>query len=76
MRVRSGWFNELARLPKLRSFLCRVSLSFAPQVFNADQSLCFQPRVVEGLLQAWGSRHVPVPVATYPVLDGGDEIDP
>ena len=76
MRVRSGRFNELARLPKLRFFLCRVSLCFAPQVFDADQSLRFQPRVVEGLLQAWGSRHVPVAVATDAVLDGGDEVDP
>jgi hypothetical protein len=76
MRVRSGRIDELARLPKLRSFLCRVSLCFDPQVFDADQSLCFQPRVVEGFLQAWGSRQVPVAVATHPVLDGGDEIDP
>ena len=76
MRVRSGRFNELAHLPKLRSFLCRVALCFDPQVFDADQSLCFQPRVVEGLLQAWGSRHVSVAVATDTVLDGGDEIDP
>ncbi len=45
-------------------------------MFDADQSLCFQPRVVEGLLHAWGSRHVPVAVAPNPVLDGGDEIDP
>jgi hypothetical protein len=76
MRVRSGRFNELARVPKLRSFLCRVALCFDLQVFDADQSLCFQPRVVEGFLQAWGSRHVPVAVATHPVLNGGDEVDP
>ena len=49
--------------------LVRIALGLAPQVFNADQALPFQPRIRQRLLQRWGSRQVPVAVAADAMLD-------
>ena len=53
-----------------RSFLSRgVALGLAPQVFDAEQALRFQPRVGQCLLQRRGSRRVPPVLAADAMLD-------
>ncbi len=71
MRVRSGWFNEWARVTTTPSTLSwPVALGFTPQVFDAEQPLCPEPVVGHGLLGHRGSGHAPVAQAAHAVLDG------
>ena len=48
---------------------CSVTLSLDTGGFDADQTLGFQPRVGQGLLQGLGSGHVPIAVAADSRLD-------
>ena len=74
MRVRSGRNNQVVSRDETGSGSGSVTLSFDPEVFNADQALGFQPRVGQTLLQCWGSGHVPIAVATDSMLERGLQI--
>ena len=73
MRVRSGRNNQVGPRDETSSGSDCVTLSLDPDVFNADQTLGFQPHVGQTLLQGWG--HVPVAVAADSMLYGRLQID-
>ena len=75
MRVRSGRNSQVGSRNETSGGSGSVTLSLDPEVFNADQTLGFQPRVGQTLLQYWGSGHVPIAVATDSMLDRGLQID-
>ena len=62
MRVRSGRNNQVGSLDQASGGSGNVTLSLDPEVFSADQTLGFQPRVGQTLLQGRGSGHVPIAV--------------
>ena len=69
MRIRSGRNNQGGSRDETSSGSDSVTLNLDPEVFNTDQTLGFQPRVGQTLLQCWGSGHVPIAVATDSMLD-------
>ena len=70
MRVRSGRNNQVGSRDETSSGSDSVTLSLDPEVFNVDQTLGFQPRVRQTLLQCWGSGHVPIVVVGPVAADG------
>ena len=64
MRVRSGRNNQVGSLDETSGGSGSVTLSLDPGDFDADQTLGFQPRVGQTLLQCWGSGHVPATLET------------
>ena len=65
MCVRSGRFNQVGSRDEASGGSDSATLSLDPEVFIADQTLGFQPRVgPKNLLQGWGSGHVPASLET------------
>ena len=58
MRVRSGRDNQVGSRDETSSGSDTETLSLDPEVFDADQTLEFQSRVAQTLLQCWSSGHV------------------
>ena len=74
MRVRCGRNNQVGSRDKTSSGSDSVTLSLDPEIFSADQTLGFQPRVGLTLLQGWGFVHVAIAVAADCMLDHGLQI--